>query len=126
MYTQLLTQIMNAQKVSQERIKVPHAVFDERVLEVLSSAGYVGSVEKKGKNPKKYIEVTLRYNNGKGAINGIRFVSTPSHRVYKKASELRPVKQGYGISVVSTSKGIMKGLDARTQRLGGQVLFTIW
>ncbi len=126
MYIQLLTQLKNAQNVGQERVKIPHSIFNERVLDVLASSGYIGSVEKKGKNPKKYLEVVLHYANGKGAINGFRLMSTPSHRVYKKATELRPVKQGYGILVVSTSKGVMKGSDARTQKLGGQVLFTMW
>ena len=77
--------------------------------------------------PRRVIEVELRYGeDGSGAIQDIRFVSVPSRRIYAGAKELRPVKQGYGLGVVSTPKGIMAYHEAKKANMGGELLFEIW
>jgi small subunit ribosomal protein S8 len=126
MYTNLLTHIQNAQKVKKEKVKTPYSTMDEQVLEILSKSRFIAGYEKKGRNPKKYLEVDLLYKNGSGAINGVKLVSVPSRHIYKKFSQLRPVKQGYGTAVISTSKGIMTDANARKNKVGGEVLFNIW
>ncbi len=126
MYTNLLTQIKNAQAVKKERVKTPYSAMDEKVLEILASSHFISGFEKKGRNPKKYLESTLLYKNGSPAITEVKFVSSPSRHIYKKYSQLRTVKQGYGISVISTSKGLMTDADARKGKVGGEVLFNIW
>jgi small subunit ribosomal protein S8 len=126
MYTRLLTEIKNAQAVGKERIKTPYSKMDEKILEILSTNKFIAGFEKKGKNPKRYLEVLLLYKNGTPAIRGIKFVSTPSRHIYRKYSFLRPVKQGFGIAVISTSKGLMTDKEAVKNKIGGEVLFNIW
>jgi small subunit ribosomal protein S8 len=126
MYINLLTKIKNAQALRKDSVRFPYSKMDESVLGVLASDNYIGGFEKKGKNPKKYFEVSLLYKNGRPTISEVAFISKPSRRVYRKATELYPVKQGYGSAVISTSQGIMTDKEARKKKVGGQVLFYIW
>ena len=70
--------------------------------------------------------IGLKYENGAGAINDIKMISKPSRRMYVGKGELKPIKSGYGIAVISTSKGIMAGDDAKKAGIGGEILFEIW
>lgn len=126
MYTTLLTNIKNAQSVGKDKIKHPYSKMDEAVLTVLREQGFIQNAEKKGKAPKRYLEVTLAYKNGRPAIDGFRFISTPSSRVYRPADEIPRVRQGFGITVLSTSKGIFTDKEARKSKIGGQMLFSVW
>ncbi len=127
MYIDLLIRIKNAQAAKKETIKVPFSNMDLAVAELLAKNDYLDDVQKKGRMPKRIIEIKLKYNDGgEGAIDGMRISSKPSQRVYAKASQLRPVRQGYGLGVISTPKGIMSYGDARKAKLGGQRLFEIW
>lgn len=126
MYIQLLTKIKNAQALHKDTVRFPYSKMDDAVLETLEKAGYIASYERKGRNPKKFFEIQLLYKNGQEAIQGMRFVSTPSRRMYAKKVALRPIRQGYGVSVLSTSQGIMTDKEARSKKTGGQLLFQIW
>ncbi len=126
MYTNVITQIRNAQQVNKKQVKVPYSNMDSAVVNILKQEGFLESVEKKGRAEKKYLELGLAYKNKAGAIQGVKFVSKPSKRVYKKYTELNLVRQGFGISVISTSKGLMTNKEARQKKIGGQVLFEIW
>lgn len=127
MYLDLLTRIQNAQKVRKDIIKVPYANLDFTVAELLAKNNYLDSVAKKGRMPKRVLEIKLKYDaNGKGAINGVKFISKPSRRIYSGYAPLRPVKQGYGLGVISTSKGVFTTKEARKEKVGGQLLFEIW
>ena len=96
------------------------------VAELLARYHYIGGVVKKGRLPKRVIEIKLKYKDNKGVISGIKFLSKPSRRLYLGYRDLRPVKQGYGLLVISTPKGIMTGAEARKLKLGGELLFEIW
>ncbi len=126
MYTDVLTKIRNAQAAKLPNVKLSFSGMDLAILEILATRGYVASVEKKGRNPKRVIDVTLKYVDGRGVIRGVRFVSVPSRRIARGYRELRPTLQGYGMSLISTPKGIMTGEDAKKQKLGGMILFEIW
>lgn len=127
MLNNLLITIKNAQKARKETVKLPFSNFDFAVAEILAAKGFVENVSKKGRLPKRIIEVKLKYDAaGKGAIDGVKVISSPSRRLYSGYAELRAVKQGYGVSVVSTSKGVMTSSEARKQKVGGQLLFEIW
>jgi small subunit ribosomal protein S8 len=126
MYTDLLTKIHNAQRAKKATVKVPYSNMDMAVAEVLAARGFILSAAKKGRAPKRVIEVELKYDGEKGAISEINFVSVPSRRIYSGYKELRPIRQGFGVAVVSTSKGIMTATEARKQKVGGQRLFEIW
>ncbi len=127
MLNNLLITIKNAQNARKESVKLPYSNFDFAVAEILAQKGFVDSVAKKGRLPKRIIEVKIKYDAaGKGAIDGLNVLSKPSRRLYSGYSELRSVRQGYGVSVVSTSKGVMTSSEARKQKVGGQLLFEIW
>ncbi len=127
MYIDLLTKIKNAQAVKKENIKTPYSKMDERILESLKKSSYIKDYTKKGRGPKKIFDIKLKYLDGKiGVIQSIKFVSKPSRRVYIGYRELKPVRQGYGLLVISTPQGIMTGKEAKKLKLGGEVLFKIW
>lgn len=126
MYITLLNRIKNAQAARKETVKFPYSKFDEQVLSILEREKFISSFEKKGKNPKRFFEIVLFNSESKNGITGTKIISTPSRKIYEPYTKLREVRQGYGVSVISTSQGVMTGKDARAKKIGGQVLFYIW
>ena len=127
MYLNLLTKIKNAQAVKKESVKLPYSEMDFLIAELLTKHKWLDGAFKKGRVPKRVLEVKLRYDKeGKGVIQGVNVLSKPSRRLYAGYKDLRPVRQGYGLFLISTPKGIMDGKSARQQKLGGQLLFQIW
>jgi small subunit ribosomal protein S8 len=127
----MLNRIKNAQAVGRERVTIPFSNVKLQIAQLLNAAGYVGDVERRTRTTKKseiaYLDLALKYTADKeGAIAGLRIISRPSRHIYIKASQIRPVRSGYGTAVVSTSKGIMTSQDARKNGLGGEVMFEIW
>ena len=122
----MLVQIKNAQARGLEEVEVPFSVMNRSIAGVLQHAGFLTSVETKKKKGKRrevdYLHITLKPD----AINGVKLISKPSRRMYAKADELKKVRSGFGISVVSTPKGIMTGADAQKAGVGGEVIFEIW
>jgi len=125
MYHDVLIKIKNAQDAGKKAIKVPYSAMDANVLEVLLKKGYVSRLERKGKGYKRILAVGINDVN-KGGIRGLKFLSKSSRRLYVGYKELRPVRQGFGLAVLSTSKGILPGDEARKAKLGGEILFQIW
>ena len=109
-----------------ESIKIPFNKTDFAVAELLSKKHFLKGAARKGKGIKKIIEVQLNYEDKIGAIRGVKFLSKPSRRLYVGYKEIKPVKHGFGIVVLSTSKGIMTGSEARREKAGGEILFEVW
>jgi len=126
MYIDLLTQIKNAQAVKKENVKVAYSKMDERILEILKDNGYIENFQKKGRGAKRVLDIKLKYQNGKGVINGVKFISKPSRRLYTGYKEIKPVKHGYGLLILSTPKGILTDKEAKKMKVGGEMLFEIW
>ena len=126
MYFDLLTKIKNAQAVKKAVIKVPFSNSDMAIAELLVKHRYLESADKKGRMPKRVIEIALKYENEKGVIDSVKLISKPSRRIYAGYRELKPVRQGYGLGFISTPKGIMTTREARKLKLGGELLFEIW
>jgi len=122
----MLNRIRNAQAVLKETVDIPISNLRYEIAKILEKGGFVAEVEKKGKKTKKVIEITLKYNEKVPVISGLKRVSKPGQRIYKRAKELKPVKGGYGIAIISTSKGLMTDKEARKQKLGGEVICEIW
>jgi small subunit ribosomal protein S8 len=126
-YIQILNLIKNAQAVGKDKVKYATVSnMGEAVLSVLLKNNYIAGFEKKGRKTKKYFSIDLLYRDCVGAVTDFKLISKPSRRIYKSYKELRSIRQGFGISVLSTSKGIMTGIQARKEKVGGQVLFEIW
>lgn len=122
----LLNRIRNAQAVLKEQLSVPFSNLNNEIAKILEKKGFIKKVEKKGRTYKKVIEITLKYDEKKPAISGLKRVSRPGQRIYKGFKEIKPVKSGYGILIISTSKGLMTDKEARKQKLGGEVICEIW
>ncbi len=126
MYYNLLSQIKNAVQVGKESITVPFSKMDFEVSRVLLEAKYLKGIEKKMVNRKNFMELKLAYENEKPVLEGFKIVSKPGRRFYKNALELKSVKNGFGLAVLSTSKGIMNNKKAKKSKIGGEYLFEIW
>lgn len=126
----MLTQLKNAQARGHAEIILPFSKIKFDIAQILKNKNFVSEVEKRKKKTKKtefnVLAVSLKYNEGVGVISNIKLISKPSRRMYAGKDDLKPVKSGYGIAVVSTSKGIMSGDDARKAGMGGEVLFEVW
>jgi len=126
----MLTRIKNAQMVNAEQVSIPASKVKNKIASILKESGFVTHVEKKTRKGRKvehdYLELTLRYVDGRAAISGIRLISRPSRHMYIKAKEIRPVRSGYGVAIVSTPKGIMTSKEALKQNVGGEIMFEIW
>jgi len=126
MYWDLLPKLKNAYIVKKEKVVVPFSRLDFEILKILTNAGYIKSAEKRILNKKNFIEVKLLYNNGKPALSDFKLISKPSRHIYKSYKDLKPVKQGYGLGILSTSKGIITVDEALKNKVGGEYLFEVW
>jgi len=127
----MLIQLKNAQSVGHEKVSVAFSKMNLAVISVLKDNGFIENFEKKKRKSKKgweinYIDVKLKYENSFGRINEIKFMSKPSRRYYARKNEIKSVKDGYGISVITTPRGVMSGSEARKGGIGGELLFEIW
>ena len=122
----LLTRIRNAMTVGKNEIFVPTSKLKVGVVDVLKSNGYIASYEVVDEAPRGMLHVVINEPGRVARINEISKVSKPGRRVYSSADDLPTVKSGRGMIIVSTSKGLMTGKQARKQRLGGEVLVKVW
>ncbi len=123
----MLVRIKNAQAVKKESTIVPYSQLLWEVARILEEKEFIAKIDRRGKRFRRSIEIGLLYDDqGRARISGVRRISKQSRRVYQKAANLHPTKHGYGIQVLTTSKGIMASDDARKARVGGEVLFEIW
>ena len=122
----MLTRIRNAYRASKIEVVAPYSKPKEAIARVLQKNKFIGEVKVTEKDKKKTLSCYLLYKNGKAPIEHIKRVSKTGQRVYKKASEIRPTLNGYGISIISTSKGVMTGMEARKKNLGGEVICEVW
>ncbi len=122
-----LTRIRNAAMRRLDTAKLLHSNVVEATLSILVDKGYIESYNVVEENNKKFINVVLKYDEkGKSVINELKRISKPGRRVYQGKDEIRKFKNGYGVIIVSTSKGVMSGFDANKAGVGGEVLCTVW
>ena len=124
--TDMLNRITNAQAVDHPTVDLPFSNLKYQILEILEKNGLVQKIEKKGRKTDKTITITLKYEDKEPAISGFKKISKPGQRIYDSWHEIKRVKSGFGIAVVSTSKGLMIDKEARKQKIGGEILFEIW
>ncbi len=124
----LLSRIRNAQTARHELVSIPYSRLKAGIVKVLYEEGFVGPfhvVEEAGK--PKAIQMKLRYAGGKDAIiSGLVRLSRPGRRYYVGSQKIRPVRNGIGISILSTPKGILTDKQAREEKVGGEVLCKVW
>jgi small subunit ribosomal protein S8 len=122
----MLTRIRNGTMARHDRVELPHSKLKERVAVVMKAEGYLDDV-RVGEEEPKTLTVVLRYGRDRqSAIDGLRRVSTPGRRVYVPHDRIQRVCSGMGISILSTSRGVMTDREARRQRVGGELLCEVW
>ena len=123
----MLTRIRNAQMRGRSTVETPASKLRAWVLDVLQSEGYIRGYEKTtGKDGHPAIEISLKYYEGTPVIRELKRVSKPGRRVYMGSNDIPQVRQGLGVSIVSTSKGVMSDANARQHNVGGEVLCTVF
>ncbi len=124
----MLTRIRNAAAAEQEQVVVPHSKLKSEVARILKQEGYVRdfAVEKEKDSPHRQIRITLKYSAKGPVIVGLKRVSRPGLRVYVGSDDIPRVLGGMGVSVLSTSRGLMTGREAKKLEVGGELLCTVW
>jgi small subunit ribosomal protein S8 len=123
----LLTRIRNAVQAGQAIVECPASGLKSEVCRVLKAQGYIRDYYVEDEPVPGRIRITLKYLPDRSPVlRGLHRISRPSLRVYVKAKEIRPVRSGLGICIVSTSRGVMTGGEARQQGVGGEVLCEVW
>lgn len=122
----LLTRIRNAIMVGKNEILVPTSKLKKSVMDVLVKNGYIASVEVVAGEPRGMLKVIINEPGTVAKINEITKVSKPGRRVYSSADDIPTIKSGRGMIIISTSKGLMTGREAKKNRLGGEILVKVW
>ena len=123
----MLTRIRNANNAKHDTVDVPASNMKKSIAQILLEEGYIKNFQLIDDGTQGVIRITLKYNPGKEkVITGLRRVSKPGLRVYVGADELPRVLRGLGIAIVSTSRGVMTGAQARKQSIGGELLALVW
>lgn len=128
----MLTSVRNAQAARKMSVAVPYSRLKHDIAKILERRGYIAGAEKRSRKTKKnaaprfYLEVALKYADNVPVIAGCKKISKPGQRIYVPAAGIKRVKQGRGIGIISTSKGMMTEYDAKKQNIGGEMICEIW
>jgi small subunit ribosomal protein S8 len=123
----MLTRIRNAITVERPHVDIPSSKVKRGLADVLKREGYIWDWQEVESEPARQLRLELKYGpNGEHVIQHIKRISTPGRRVYRKAKEMRPVLNGLGITVISTSTGVISDREARQKNVGGEVLCEIY
>lgn len=123
----MFTVIRNAGAVKLETVKIPYSKVKFNIAGVLKKGEWIEDFELKDKGDKAWLILRLKYNkDGSPAISGIKRISRPGKRIYMRAGDLPTVRQGYGIAIVSTPKGIVTNVEARREKVGGEIIAFVY
>lgn len=123
----MLTRIRNAVRVEHPHVEMPTSKVKRGLADVLKREGYIWDWIETDDQPVKQIRLELKYGpSGERVIQHIKRVSKPGRRIYSKSNDLRPILNGMGISVISTSSGVISDREARQKKIGGEVLCEVW
>lgn len=123
----LLTRVRNALMMRHKDVVAPYSKLKEKIVKILKDEGFIKDFETIGQKTKRVLMIHLKYSaEGDPAIIGLKRVSIPSRRVYKGYEDLKGFRNGLGVTILTTSKGILSDKLAHKQKLGGEVLVEIW
>ncbi len=122
----MLVQIKNAQAIGKKTAVIPFSKTKFAIAKILEKTNFIAAVGTEDRKEKKVLVVDLKYQNQKPAISGIKRMSKPGCRIYVSYQDLKPVKQGRGLAILSSSKGILTDKEAKEQKAGGELLCQVW
>jgi small subunit ribosomal protein S8 len=122
----MLARLKNSQMRNHKKVELPSSKFKAKIAEILKSEGYIIDYEVKSDDNKTNLHIILKYNLGNPVISSIERVSKPGRRIFSSAESLPKVNNGLGIAIISTPKGVMTDIDARKQKVGGEVICKVF
>ena len=122
----MLARIKNSQIRNHKKIELPASKFKTKIAEILKSEGYIIDYEIKSEQNKTNLQISLKYNSGSPVISSIERVSKPGRRIFSSVESLPKVNNGLGIAIISTPKGVMTDIDARKQKVGGEIICKVF
>ena len=122
----MIARIKNAQMRNHKKVELPSSNFKLKILDILKSEGFIIDYKVSSELNKKILEIFLKYNSGNPVINSIQRVSKPGRRIFSSAESLPKINNGLGIAIVSTPKGVMSDIDARKQKVGGEIICKVF
>lgn len=122
----MIARIKNAQIRNHKKVQLPSSKFKVKIAEVLKSEGYIIDYKVSQESNKPYLEISLKYNSGNPVISSIQRVSKPGRRIFSRAESLPKINNGLGIAIISTPKGVMSDIDARKQKVGGEIICKVF
>ena len=123
----MITRIRNSVMVKHERVSIGKSKINQKILEVLNKEGFISEYSEDNSDKFSNLSVKLKYfDDGSSAITGLKRVSKPGLKIYVKKDEIPTYFSGMGVAIISTPKGIMTGVEAKRNSLGGELLFYVW
>jgi small subunit ribosomal protein S8 len=123
----LLTRIRNAGQAGHDRVLIPHSRLKEAIVKLMVDEGFVADFDVRDKGVERWLEVGIRYDrDSKAIIRGLQRVSKPSRRIYVRRDEIPYVRNGLGLAILTTPKGVISDRDARREGVGGEVICYVW
>ena len=122
----MIARIKNAQLRNHKKVELPSSNFKVKIANVLKSEGYIIDYKTSSEQNKSNLEILLKYNSGSPVISSIQRVSKPGRRIFSSAESLPKINNGLGIAIVSTPKGVMTDIDARKQKIGGEIICKVF
>ena len=122
----MIARIKNSQTRNHKKVQLPSSKFKVKIAEVLKTEGYIVDYKVSSKEKKQNLEIDLKYNLGKPVISLIERISKPGRRIFSSADGLPKINNGLGIAIISTPKGVMTDIDARKQKVGGEVICKVF
>ena len=122
----MLARIKNAQMRNSKKVFMPSSKFKSKIAEVLKNEGYIIDYKISNEEKKNTLEISLKYNSGNPVISTIERVSKPGRRIFSSVESLPKINNGLGIAIISTPKGVMTDMDARKQKVGGEIICKVF
>ena len=122
----MIARIKNSQARKHKSVKLPSSKFKIKIAEVLKDEGFIIDFKTVDEDNKIYLDIILKYSYGNPVINSIERVSKPGRRIFSRAESLPKINNGLGIAIVSTPKGVMTDVDARKNKLGGEIICKVF
>ncbi len=122
----MIARIKNAQDRSHKKVELPSSNFKSRIADILKNEGFIKDYKINKENNKSVLLLELKYHSGNPVINTFERVSKPGRRIFSSADGLPKINNGLGIAIVSTPKGVMTDIDARKQRVGGEIICKVF
>ena len=122
----MLARIKNSQLRNHKKVELPSSNFKVKIADVLKNEGYIIDYSVSSEDKKSKLEIKLKYNSGSPVISSIQRVSKPGRRIFSSAESLPKINNGLGIAIVSTPKGVMSDIDARKQKIGGEIICKVF